>query len=71
MASEPHPRGMKEHARCSTCKAWFGTSDEWGRCRRHAPRPSTLNGDSDSAHWPFTKAVDFCLEWLPREAEGG
>lgn len=58
---------------CGGCMAWYRMENqpEWGECRRNAPSPRT-GPDSSAVYgpfnfrgiWPYTRAVDFCHEYL-------
>ena len=65
---------MSEHRCCRACKYWiFQYTDEtcveeWGECRRHAPRPvldgrrAKVNSKVEAA-WPITRPFNFCGDY--------
>ena len=46
--------------RCSTCRFWRKTDDDYGQCRRNAPRPE---GQGSMARWPSTQRNHWCGEY--------
>jgi hypothetical protein len=53
---------------CADCKYWQSI-DEYGSCRRHAPKPAlhqTEDGDAPSyvGIWPQTSEEEWCGDYL-------
>ena len=56
---------MSEVQSCATCHFW---EEQSKHCRRHAPRPTLGNSDSDapqSAVWVVTDGEDWCGDYEP------
>ncbi len=63
---------------CDNCRFWLakivdGHPDDYGKCRRYAPRPTTtplLDDDGlvgvSFTYWPETSFDEWCGEWVPR-----
>ena len=75
----------KRCGNCGAWRAWRMKPDEdkqSGSCRRHAPSMagavlrSAFHDDDNyyrpvTAMWPATLENQWCLDWLPREADEG
>lgn len=57
---------------CAHCLYWDGHgAGDWkgfGECRRHAPRPgiipgNTQDGQPSRSQWPATRSFDWCGDW--------
>lgn len=60
------------NGRCSNCRFFEESVEDWGRCRRYAPRPVVTSDDDGSpvmgtsnmvATWPYVEVDDSCGEW--------
>ena len=55
---------MKE--RCEFCRYWLHLADDYGFCRRYAPKPMTIvDAEKDFATvvWPYVAEYDYCGEY--------
>lgn len=57
---------------CPSCMYWDNTDSQEapiGRCRRYAPRPTSIifaqDEEGDSAVWPYTEETEWCGEHHP------
>lgn len=51
--------------RCRDCRFWWPGGDEWGKCRRRAPRMVVDSDNSIEPDWVWTNATDGCGEFQP------
>lgn len=59
---------------CATCLWWHQNpkDEEFGQCRRHAPRATREDPDNpftSYACWYVTHGEDWCGEWQPPAVE--
>lgn len=64
MNSHGYPPQVDQN--CGNCRFWIQLRDgsDYGRCRRHAPRPMPDDAWGD---WPEVFMRNWCGEWAPRE----
>ena len=56
----------EQKKRCSDCKNWDYTKGNFGFCRRYAPSPTIVKGQTTEEYtlvWPSTGRDDWCNEY--------
>ena len=53
---------------CEQCRFFEPHNEDYGLCRRYAPRPRTDNGEAEAV-WPRVSADDACGDGAKREEQ--
>ncbi len=63
-----------EPACCRNCRFWKSEDEEWGTCRRRAPRffaelAKESTGDVSDGFFPWIEEWEWCGEWQAKEVK--